>query len=144
MEPPGSPAPHPRVPIPVPGRRVMTGAPVTQQPCAVRPPRAARSPVEMIHHTEQHQGVDHHLLHSQLRHRDTALPPARLPATHKHRQPQLHRPLLPGPSASPSGLTTAGEATSAPRVLRTRARTVARVTILRKGKGRPWDFGCYR
>ncbi|KAL0622057.1 LINE-1 retrotransposable element ORF1 protein [Plecturocebus cupreus] len=28
----------------------------------------------MIHHTKQHQGVDHHLLHRQLRHRDTRPP----------------------------------------------------------------------
>lgn len=63
-------------PARVPGRRVKPGAPVTQQPRAGWPPRAARSPVEMIHHTEQHQGVDHHLLHRQLRHRDSARPPA--------------------------------------------------------------------
>lgn len=44
-----------------------------------RPPRVARSPIEMIHHTQQHQGVDHHLLHSQLRHRDTPRPPGPAP-----------------------------------------------------------------
>lgn len=138
----GLPAPI-RVPIPVPGRRVMPGAPVTQQPRAVRPPRAARSPVEMIHHTEQHQGMDHHLLHRQLRHRDTCPPAGPAPCDPQTPATATTQAAPPGPSASPSGLTSAGEVTSAPRVLRARALTVARDVILKKGKGRPWDFGCY-
>lgn len=128
-------------PARVPGRRVKPGAPVTQQPRAGWPPRAARSPVEMIHHTEQHQGVDHHLLHRQLRHRDSARPPAG-PAPCDPQTPATAaiQAAPPGPSASPSGLAAAAGWTSAPRVLRARARSVARAAILRKGKGRLWEL----
>lgn len=64
------------------GRRAIPSAPWLSSGGATGPgrtPRAARSPIEMIHHTEQHQGVDHHLLHRQLRHRDTPRPPGSAP-----------------------------------------------------------------
>lgn len=98
-----------------------------------RPPRAARSPIEMIHHTEQHQGVDHHLLHRQLQHRDTPRPPG--PAPRDEQTPAAGAVVTLG---YPPGLAPPLPAEPPPRGSFFRSQSAARVELAGSLLLQPW------
>lgn len=93
----------------------------------------------MIHHTEQHQGVNYHLLHRQLRHRDTPRPPG--PAPCDPQTPAIAATLAdpPGPAPPLPARPPPRSPFSAPRVPRAPPRIFAPAAILRRGKaGARW------
>lgn len=98
-----------------PQRACDSAARPPAQPGRPAPPA---SPVEVIDHTEQNQGVDHHLLHRQFRHHDTPRPPGPAPSDPRNTGKRWIYRRFSKPRSSLSGSVGAAQPSSAPRVLR--------------------------